>query len=248
MDFYNFNGLQQTSTFVSSKSINWNYVALNSLNYLYFLNFDFTSNQLSVSTFDYGLVEQPSESGDIPSTALKNGAGDIVENNLDDPEIIEYRSTWQNDIGYILSSLPGEYNRFYNFYRTTKTSADEFVGLSKLLDLPGVKEEGEIVSLSQGIYFFNNSASILVYSPLRNTWITGGLSMNSSSFRSIQDVEKPNFDSLTNTLLAASDGENLAYLSYDYSEKSFVKFNEYDTTFTLMAVRPRKDQWNMGVY
>lgn len=246
--FYNFNGFQQTSTFLANKTIDWDFVGLNSLNYLYFLNFNFLSNELSLFTFDYGLNDQPSKSGVILSSALKNGATDIVDNNYTDPETIEYRSTWQNDTGYILSSVPGEYNRFYNFYKTTKTFSDEFVGLTKLLDLPGIKEEGQIVSLSQGIYFFNNSSNILVYSPTRNTWISGGLSMNSTSFRALQDINQPNFDNVKNTLLAASDGDNLAYLSYDYSEKSFIKFSEYDTTFTSMNVRPRKDQWNMGVY
>lgn len=249
VNFYKFKGLEQTSTLLdaSDNSVNWDYIAFNSNNYLYVLNLDFATNELNKFTFN--LSNNTIDSGSVIATNnLKNGSNEIVDSTLDDPQIIEYRSTWKDDSGYILSTIPGTYNRFANFYKTTKTSTNEFVGLTKLIDLPGIKEEGQIVPLSQGIYFFNNSANLLVYSPSSNTWISGGLSANSTSFRSLQDVNQPNFDNLNNTLLAASDGENLAFLSYDYSEKSFVRFNEYDTTFTLMAVRPRKDQWNMGVY
>lgn len=249
VNFYKFTGLNQTSTLLgaSDNSVNWDYIALNSNNYLYILNLDFVSNELTKFTFNLG--NNTLDSGSlIPTANLKNGSKDIVENSIDDPQIIEYRSVWKDDAGYILSTVPGTYSRFANFYKTTKTSTNEFLGLTKLIDLPGIKEEGQIVSLNQGIYFFNNSATVLVYSPTSNTWISGGLNANSTSFRSLQDVDEPSFDNLNNPLLAASDGENLAFLSYDYSEKAFIRFNEYDTTFTAMGVRPRRAQWNMGVY
>lgn len=67
-------------------------------------------------------------------------------------------------------------------------------------------------------------------------------------FRSLQDSTVVNFDSDSNTLLATSDGDNVAYLSYDYSPKAFIKFNAATTTFTGLNVRPSGNQWQMSVY
>lgn len=253
VNFYKFNGFNQTSTLfatgVNTNSINWDFISFNSYNYLYLLNIDFDTNQIFKFKVNLQNGAFHEDSGlEILPADLKNGSGDIATSDADDPGTINYRSTWRADTGYILNSVPGKYNRFTNFYKTTRISSDEFIGLTKLIELPGIKEEGQLVPLSQGVYFFNNSGGILLYNPTSNTWTAGGTSANSALYRSLQDVTVPNFDDLKNTLLAASDGENLAFLSFDYSDKSFIRFNEYDLTFTLMAIRPRKDQWNMGIY
>jgi len=52
----------------------------------------------------------------------------------------------------------------------------------------------------------------------------------------------------SNTLFAASDKDRIAYLSYDYSEKAFIKFNGTDLTFTSAGVRPSGKQFNMSIY
>jgi hypothetical protein len=56
------------------------------------------------------------------------------------------------------------------------------------------------------------------------------------------------FDAVDQTLLAASDGDRIAYLSFDYSPKSFIKFNESDTTFSGVTSRPTGTQWQMCIF
>ena len=56
------------------------------------------------------------------------------------------------------------------------------------------------------------------------------------------------FDDATNTLLAASDGDKRAYISFDYSPNAFLKFNEIDLTFVTLGSRPAGNQFLMGVY
>jgi hypothetical protein len=40
----------------------------------------------------------------------------------------------------------------------------------------------------------------------------------------------------------------MAYLSYDYTNNSFVKFNSVETTFVKLNPRPQGDQWLLTVY
>jgi hypothetical protein len=56
------------------------------------------------------------------------------------------------------------------------------------------------------------------------------------------------FDKQSHTLLAASDGDRTAYLSYDYSPNAFIKFNGQDITFTIVTARPIGEQFVMGIY
>jgi hypothetical protein len=56
------------------------------------------------------------------------------------------------------------------------------------------------------------------------------------------------FESPSNTLLTASDGDRRAYLSYDYSTRSFLKFEQVTKTFSLLGTRPAGEQFFMGVY
>jgi hypothetical protein len=108
--------------------------------------------------------------------------------------------------------------------------------------------EGQLVSLANGIYFFNNSGEIAVYSPVTNVWTVGGPGANSPSFRSLQDTSVSTFDSTSNTLFAVSDNDRRAYLSYDYSTKAFIKFTESDLTFNTLPSRPTGSQFILGIY
>jgi hypothetical protein len=95
---------------------------------------------------------------------------------------------------------------------------------------------------------FNNSGEICAWNDTSLTWEVGRVSSSSLSFRSVQDTSSSNFDDRSNTLLAASDGDRAVYLSYDYSDKAFVKFNGTDLTFSAPRVRPFKKQFKMGIY
>ena len=108
------------------------------------------------------------------------------------------------------------------------------------------KLEGQLVDMSNGLFFFNNSGSISAYNDTAGVWETG--SSATTSFRNLQDSTVSDFDNTTNTLLATSDGDRIAYLSYDYSTNAMIKFNGVDLTFTLLSSRPGGEQWAMGVY
>jgi hypothetical protein len=115
--------------------------------------------------------------------------------------------------------------------------------------MPGnAKLEGQLVGLANGVYFFNNTGEIAVYSPATNTWAVGGPGAGSPSFRSLQDSTTAGFDEVTNTLVAASDGDRRAYLSFDYSRSAFIKFTEADLSFTALPARPAGEQFVAGVY
>ena len=70
----------------------------------------------------------------------------------------------------------------------------------------------------------------------------------SSAFRSLQDKTVSGFEKESNTLLGTSNGNHFAYLSFDYSENSIVKFNNLELTFSKLPPRPRLEQWFMGIY
>ena len=108
--------------------------------------------------------------------------------------------------------------------------------------------EGQLVPLSTGVFFFSNSGSVAAYNPTTGVWSTGGPGVNSPAFRSLQDSSVIGFDNEAQTLLASSDNDKIAYLSFDYSTKAFIKFNENDTTFSNVTIRPTGNQWNMTIF
>jgi len=160
------------------------------------------------------------------------------------------RSAWKDNSGYILRNEGiGEYFRFRPFYKTSGTTSNEITSIKKIADLSGpVKSEGQLVTLSDGVFLFNNTGSISVYNDTTGTWAIGGPGTNSSEFRFLQDVNKQYFDNQNQSLLATSDNDQVAYLSYDYSDKSFIKFNNVDLTFKYIGSRPTGNQWQFKCY
>lgn len=165
-----------------------------------------------------------------------------------------YRSTWKDGTGYILSNESGnQFFRIRNFYKTSGTASSPITDLNKLNDMSGpVKTEGQLVSLTDSIYFFSNSGSISVYNPSTSVWTTGGPGSSSVAFRSLQDTSVDKFDDINQTLLATSDEDHNVYISYDYSPKSFIKFNDIDLTFRYLGGRPTEGgenrQWLSTIY
>ena len=102
--------------------------------------------------------------------------------------------------------------------------------------------------MSNGLFFFNNSGEISAWNDTTLTWEVGRTGSAALTFRTVQDTNVSSFDSRSNTLLAASDGDRVAYLSYDYSNRAFVKFNGTDLTFSTTKYRPSGKQFKMGVY
>jgi hypothetical protein len=161
-----------------------------------------------------------------------------------------YRTTWKDSTGYIIrNDGVGPFFRLKSFYRTEGTVTTPFINIRKLPDMPGsTKLEGELVTLNNGVFFFNNTGSISAYNDTSGVWETGGPGTNSAVFSLLQDQSVPGYDNPSNTLLAASDGDMKAYLSFDYSPNAFIKFNLIDLTFSTLGSRPSGNQWMMGVY
>lgn len=245
----------------------WNWVALSNGSIGYFL---FGPDQNMVPNTNY--VCQRKTTIDLTAgytisetnfsvSNYKNGAIELQESPTstytsgepDNGRFAVYRSAWKGQNGYILrNDGTGEFFRIKSFYKTEGIVGAPVEDIYKLTDMAGsTKIEGQLVSLSSGLFFFNNSGGISAYNDVTNTWETGGPSSSSASFRSLQDESVAGFDDAGNTLLAASDGDRVVYLSYDYSSNAFMKFNLTDLTFTAVMSRPQEnntEQWLMGIY
>jgi len=197
-----------------------------------------TNHTLTTSDFTNGaevLLEHPSiYDGGIPTNGY----------------FATYRTAWKGQTGYIVrNSAVNEFFRLEQFYGTQGTALDPVQTITTLPSLGGsTKVEGELVALSNGVYFFNNSGEILAYNETSGVWEVGVPSLQSVSFRSLQDTEVSGFDSAANTLLAASDNDSVVYLSYDYSPRAFIKYNSTDITFSSAGARPAGNQFLMGIY
>ncbi|RDJ35641.1 MAG: PKD domain-containing protein [Crenarchaeota archaeon] len=158
-----------------------------------------------------------------------------------------YRSAVKDSTGYFLrNDGVGTFFKIKSFYRTEGVSDDPVVNIRKLQDIAGdVKTEGELVGLSNGVFFFNNSGNISAFNTVNGVWETGS---SSSPFSMYQDTSVDDFSDTSNTLLAASDGDRNAYLSYDYSTSAFIKYNSVDQTFFGLNPRISGNQWIMGIY
>jgi PKD repeat protein len=161
-----------------------------------------------------------------------------------------YRTAWKDNTGYILrNDGVGPFFRIKSFYRTEGTVGIPFVNIRKLQDIQGpTKLEGQLVEMSTAVFFLNNSGSVSKFTPEENIWRSGGPGVNSLLYRGLQDTTVIGFDDPANTLLAASDHDKRAYLSFDYSPDAFLRFNEIDLTFVNLGSRPEGEQWMMGVF
>jgi hypothetical protein len=142
-----------------------------------------------------------------------------------------------------------EFFRIASFYKTKGSLSAPFSTITRLPDMTGLpKTEAQMVTLVNGVFVFNNSGEICAWNDTSLVWEVGQASSSSLNFRTVQDYSVSGFDNRSNTLLAASDKDRAAYLSYDYSDKAFVKFNGTDLTFSTTRYRPPGVQFKIGVY
>jgi hypothetical protein len=243
----------------------WNWVALNSPDKSYFLFGGSTpsipnQNQSFAYRTDYDLSTQSASAAvAFGPASFENGAEELLSHASEfDPDtglptnggFATYRSAWKDSSGYILrNSAVNEFFRLSGFYRTNGSLASPFNTLTRLPNLAGsVKVEGQLVGMSNGVFMFNNSGEVCAWNDTSLTWEVGRAGSSSLTFRSVQDTNSSSFDDRANTLLASSDGDRMAYLSYDYSDRAFVKFNGVDLTFSTTKYRPPGRQFKMGVY
>lgn len=265
-----FNGFNDTYAMHPGIHRPWNWINLNSNTTSYFiLGADYTSGSIPFHSYSlqvksaYDLLTLTNTDTALNLDSYSNGANELQEHvatydgvgNANNGYFAVYRGTWKDSSGYFLrNDGVGNFFRLKSFYKTEGTVGDEFQVITKLTDMAGpVKVEGQLVALSDGLFFFNNTGNISAYNTVSNTWETGGAVSSSASFRSLQDSSVVSFDDPMNTLLATTNGDRTAYLSYDYSPYAFIKFSSLDLTFTNIGPRPgwetrRKTQFLMGMY
>lgn len=264
IDINEFNGFTQSYTSKSPLYRPWNWVEMHSGNELYFFLGGITASHLpntSLTNQDkttVNLQSMSSSSSTLSTSNYKNGAQELKSNEVTydsygDPQqghMSVYRSCWKDTAGFFLRNQGvGNFFRIKNFYKTSGTVSESFVDIKKMNDMTGpAKVEGQLVTLSQGVYFFNNSGSISAYNPTTNVWETGGTGVNSASFRLLQDNTVVGFDSQSQTMVACSDGEKTAFISFDYSNKPFIKFNETSLAFSSVSYRPTGKQRIMSIF
>lgn len=261
---HEFNGFTQTYLTQTPLSRPWNWVSMQSSSAIYFVLGNITTAQLPFTSFtnqnkNKVKLSDMSVTTDVLTTSnYKNGADELQNNEVvfdgsgvpQQGHMSVYRSTWKDSAGFFLRNQGvGTFFRIKDFYKTSGTSSEYFLDIKKLTDMAGpAKLEGELVTLSQGVYFFNNTGAISAYNPTTDVWETGGTGVNSASFRLLQDNTVLNFDSQDQTLVAASDSDKTAYLSFDYSNKAFIKFNEISLTFSNVSYRPTGSQFAMTIF
>lgn len=244
----------------------WNWISFASSQKIYFILGGVTgaiSPNTSPTNQDKDVVSLSTLIADDPASSFtlsnyKNGANELTNNeveydisgNSEQGNMSVYRSCWHNDAGYFLRNQGvGTFFRIKSFYKTSGNTSDPVIDIKKLTDMSGQSRvEGQLVSLSTGVYFFSNSGAVSAYNTTSGVWGTGGPGINSTSFRSLQDVSVSGFDDSSQTLLAASDGDKVAYLSFDYSPNTFIRFDELQTTFRSVTSRPSGEQWNMTIF
>jgi len=246
---------------LTTQARGWNWASFNSTNKVYFMFGTGTSippntpgnsptNQVrdSLNLASYTFTTPVT----FTSTNYKNGADELMQNvGLGSQgDFSVYRTCWKDNTGFMVrNDGVGPYFRLKSFYRTEGTLTDEFQSIRKLPDMPGTtKYEGQLVPLSGGVYFFNNSGEVVVWNDVTSIWAVGQPAASSTPFRSLQDQSVASFDDPTNRLVATSDGNNMAYLSFDYTDRCFLKFNQATLVFSSLGSRPSGEQLLMGLY
>lgn len=240
----------------------WNWASLVSPDYIYFilgasLRQPPAMSPVNTSKVEVSLGDRLVNDYGFDGYTFINGAQEIQFNSTafdkkgvtTQGHFSSYRTAWRDNVGYILRSVwQDDHFSLTNFYKTDGIISAPFASLAKLLDVPnrGLKE-GQLAPLSSGIYLFSNIGAALCYKNETGSWeITGG--GNPGLFRMLQDSSVINYDNEENTLLASSDGDRKAFLSFDYSNKAFIKFNEADLTYSTLGSRPAGEQCLMSIY
>lgn len=265
VNFLEFNGFLESYAVRGNENPllrTWNWVSLGLNQDLYFIlgNESDGSTATSQQKTKYNVSDLSFSNSNLLVSNYKNGAIELLNNTIEfdyrgmagSSAFSVYRSAWHEDSGYFMRNEGGAFYRISSFYKTGGNTGERFVDIKRLTDMPGSRVEGCLLSLSQGLYFFNNSGSVLAYGPNTGTWVSGGPGSTSASFRLLQDTTIMGFDDASKTLVGASDSDKIAYLSYDYSPKCFIKFNETEMSFKSVTNSPEREtgvaQWQMHIF
>lgn len=265
--FNEFNGFSGTYITTGMPTITrpWNWVNFSSTSQSYFTLGTSTaapvpySSPTNLSQISLNLTTLTTTSGDsLIGDDFNGGSIELMQNpavfgtdgSSSFGDFSVYRAAVKSGIGFFARNDGVDaFFRIKSFYRLESAIGSTSQTFDKLQDIQGpTKSEGAITDLISGLFFINNSGSISVWDDTAEVWNTGGPGVNSVVYRAIQDTDAYGFDDLGNTLLLASDGDRRAYISFDYSENAFLKFNQIDLTFSSLVNRPSGTQFLMEVY
>lgn len=259
-----YNGFLETYNLFQTITRPWNWVGLNFLNTVYFLFGNLSSAQAPFQSLTnltlqkHDLIGNTVSSSSLSAGDFVGGASALESNSADfdgsgNPiygNFSAYRSAWRGRKGYIIKNNGvGTFFQIKSFFSSYENATQVVAGFTKLPDILGpTKTEGNLVDLASGLFFFNNTGAISSFDTSTNVWKTGGPGLGSNTFLALQDTNAANYDSASNTLLSTTDNDRKAYLSFDYTNDSFIKFNDLDLTFTKLPARPSGNQWNFGTF
>lgn len=260
---FNFNGFDETySSYPSYSGRPWNWVPMNINNHTYFILGNSTvvptgTSPTNMKLLDNNIQDQTYTVSQTYTTSNFTSAANSLKYNAAqynslgvaiDGEFSAYRSCVVNDTGYILKNLTvGTAFQIKAFYSSSTVGTNYLNSFNRLADLIGpAKLEGQLVNLYSGLYFFNNTGTVSAFNTTTLSWATGGPGYNSVAFTDLQDTSVTDYEDESNTLVATSDNNHNAYLSFDYSNKSYIKWNDMDLTFKLLSPRPTGTQWVFG--
>ena len=112
-----------------------------------------------------------------------NGANELIEHVTSEYDeykqplngrFATYRETVRGNTGYFLrNDGVGNFYKIKEFYKTEGTSSSPVTNIRKLQDMSGnIKLEGELVNLTNGLFFFNNSGNVSAYNISSGVWET----------------------------------------------------------------------------
>jgi PKD repeat protein len=265
ISFVAFSGFDEAYSAVSWEITRcWNWIAFNGTGVTYYLLGNAQSQPPNTSPVDLTLVSNNLLAGTYQtdltfSAGSFAGASNTLSYNAAQYDgtgynvygaYSAYRYAFRGRTGYILKNLTvGSNFKINSFYSTTESGNGIITGFKKLPDMGGpVKTQGVLLNLTTGLFFFNNSGSVLQFDVTANVWKTGGPGYNSVAYTNLQDTSVPNYDDENNSLVGTTDFGDNAFLSFDYSNNAFMKFNDIDLTFTKLNSRPEGEQWIFGSY
>jgi PKD repeat protein len=179
------------------------------------------------------------------NSAEYDGAGVNIYGNYS-----SYRTAQRGRTLYILKNITvGSDFKIMTFFSTFEGADGIISGFKKLPDMVGpLKTQGQLVNLATGLFFFNNTGSVMFFDTVTNVWKTGGPGYNSVAFANLQDTSVTTYGNENNSLVATTDFSNNAFLSFDYSPNAFIKFNDVDLAFSKLNSRVAGEQWVFGSY
>jgi len=257
-----YNGFNESYAEIKNIVRPWNWIAFNKDFETYFLFGNPTTQPVNLSLTNqtmiiYNQLSNATSSYNFSINNYISAASELQQNIAEFNDACDslygyfsvYRYAWRDRNGYFVrNSGVGSFFQLNSFYQTVENGADLIFYFKKLNNVAGPEKlEGQLVNLTSGLYFFNNSGSVSAYDTATESWQIGGIT-NPVEFAQYQDRNFLDFNNAQNTLLATTDNDHNAFLSFDYTYNSFLRFSDIDLSFSKLSERPNYSQWLMGTF